>query len=125
MDPFATIEITNTTIQRTWAPEIWKDPKTKKVHIIVSLGTNNPDFTTNLYTATNDALTEWEGPVVMEGIPSNYIDTVLVYKDGVYHAFTKGCRIQSMRWRTMSRGLIHLYRLVWTFSPHIRNQRWC
>ncbi|KAI5837249.1 arabinosidase [Morchella snyderi] len=88
--PFATIEITNTTITRTWAPEIWKDPKTKKVHIIVSLGTSNPDFTTNLYTATNDALTEWEGPVVMEGIPSNYIDTVLVYKDGVYHAFTKG-----------------------------------
>lgn len=28
--------------------------------------------------------------MVMEGIPSNYIDTVLVYKDGVYHAFTKG-----------------------------------
>lgn len=89
-----TITTPDTLITRTWAPEFFKDPRTGKTHIIVSLGGTLSDFEAYLYTATDDTLLSWSGPVLMDGIGPNYIDTFVIYRAEAsggykYHAFSK------------------------------------
>ncbi|RPA95778.1 hypothetical protein L873DRAFT_1792024 [Choiromyces venosus 120613-1] len=68
-----TVDIASTSIARTWAPEIFKDPSTGKVHIIVSLDTTLSDFRPYLYTATDSTLSNWGTAEPMRGIEPNYI----------------------------------------------------
>lgn len=89
-----TVAVPDSLITRTWAPEFFKDPRTGKTHIIVSLGETLSDFEAYLYTATDDTFLSWSGPQLMTGIGPNYIDTFVLYKasaDGTYkyHAFSK------------------------------------
>jgi len=77
----------------TWAPEFFKDPKTGKLNIVVSLSTGSyGPFLPYVYTATDSTLRSWSGPVVMSGISNaglGYIDTFPVYFNNQYHLFTK------------------------------------
>lgn len=86
-----TVSISDTAQARTWAPEIFQDPRTGKTNIIVSLGESLTTFNPYLYTATDATLTSWTGPVAMSGIGPNYIDTFVVWDEesGMYHAYTK------------------------------------
>jgi hypothetical protein len=86
-----TVSISDTTQARTWAPEIFQDPRTGETNIIVSLGESLTTFNPYLYTATDDTLTSWSGPVAMAGIGPNYIDTFIVWDEDskMYHAYTK------------------------------------
>lgn len=89
-----TVQVPYPLVTRTWAPEFFKDPRTGKTHIIVSLGETLTDFEAYLYTATDDTFLNWGAPQPMVGIGPNYIDTFIVYKpsaDGkvIYHAFSK------------------------------------
>jgi hypothetical protein len=70
----------------TWAPEWFVEGNT--VRIIVSLGTANHQFRPYVYTALNNSLTSWSGPVDM-GIGTNHIDTFVVKSGSTYHAFVK------------------------------------
>ncbi|KAG5651020.1 hypothetical protein H0H81_010208 [Sphagnurus paluster] len=77
----------------TWAPEFFKDPKTGKVNIVVSLstGTSGP-FLPYVFTATDSTLKNWSAPTVFSGISNaglGYIDTFPVYFNNEYHIFTK------------------------------------
>ncbi|KAF5311549.1 hypothetical protein D9758_017934 [Tetrapyrgos nigripes] len=77
----------------TWAPEFFKDPKTGKLNIVVSLSTGSfGPFLPYVFTATDSTLTRWSGPVVMSGISNaglGYIDTFPVFFNNQYHIFTK------------------------------------
>ncbi|KAF8882460.1 arabinosidase [Infundibulicybe gibba] len=77
----------------TWAPEFFKDPKTGKLNIIVSLSTGQyGPFLPYVYTALDESLTRWSGPVVMQGISNaglGYIDTFPLFHNDEYHLFTK------------------------------------
>ncbi|KAK7047341.1 hypothetical protein VNI00_006572 [Paramarasmius palmivorus] len=77
----------------TWAPEFFKDPKTGRINIIVSLSTGSyGPFLPYVFTATDSTLKSWSGPVVMSGISNSglgYIDTFPVYYNNQYHIFTK------------------------------------
>lgn len=90
-----TVTVPDTLITRTWAPEFFKDPRTGKTHIIVSLGETLSDFEAFVYTATDDTFFNWGTPQLMVGIGPNYIDTFVVYKPEAdnysprYHAFSK------------------------------------
>lgn len=67
----------------TWAPEFFKDPKTGRINIIVSLSTGSyGPFLPYVFTANDSSLRNWSGPVVMSGISNaglGYIDTFPVY----------------------------------------------
>ncbi|KAF8880313.1 arabinosidase [Infundibulicybe gibba] len=75
----------------TWAPEFFKDPKTGKINIIVSLSTGSyGPFLPYAFTATDSTLTKWSGPVVLSGISNaglGYIDTFPVYYKCVSPSF--------------------------------------
>ncbi|TFK38292.1 arabinosidase [Crucibulum laeve] len=77
----------------TWAPEFFKDPKTGKLNIIVSLSTGSyGPFLPYVFTATDSTLTKWSGPTVLSGISNaglGYIDTFPVFFNNQYHLFTK------------------------------------
>ncbi|KAF8997068.1 arabinosidase [Cyathus striatus] len=77
----------------TWAPEFFKDPKTGKLNIIVSLSTGSyGPFLPYAFTATDSTLTKWSGPVVLSGISNaglGYIDTFPLFFNNQYHIFTK------------------------------------
>ncbi|KAF8069061.1 arabinosidase [Lyophyllum atratum] len=77
----------------TWAPEFFKDPKTGKLNIIVSLSTGSfGPFLPYAFTATDSTLKTWTGPVVLSGISNaglGYIDTFPVYFNNQYHIFSK------------------------------------
>ncbi|KAF7426055.1 hypothetical protein PC9H_008420 [Pleurotus ostreatus] len=77
----------------TWAPEFFKDPKTGKLNIIVSLSTGSyGPFRPFAFTANDNTLRSWSGPVVLSGIPNTglgYIDSFPVFFNNQYHLFTK------------------------------------
>ncbi|KAG7094947.1 hypothetical protein E1B28_005748 [Marasmius oreades] len=77
----------------TWAPEFFKDPKTGRLNIVVSLSTGSyGPFLPYVYTANDSTLKSWSGPVVMSGISNaglGYIDTFPVFFNNQYHIFTK------------------------------------
>lgn len=77
----------------TWAPEFFKDPKTGKLNIIVSLSTGSyGPFLPYAFTATDSTLRSWSGPVVLSGISNaglGYIDTFPVFFNNQYHIFSK------------------------------------
>ncbi|KAG5651021.1 hypothetical protein H0H81_010209 [Sphagnurus paluster] len=77
----------------TWAPEFFKDPKTGKLNIIVSLSTGSyGPFLPYAFTATDSTLKSWSGPTVLSGISNaglGYIDTFPVYFNNQYHIFAK------------------------------------
>ncbi|KAG6909481.1 hypothetical protein DXG01_017203 [Tephrocybe rancida] len=79
--------------KNTWAPEFFKDPKTGKLNIIVSLSTGSyGPFLPYAFTATDSTLKTWSGPVVLSGISNaglGYIDTFPVFFNSQYHIFTK------------------------------------
>ncbi|KAK7687103.1 hypothetical protein QCA50_009604 [Cerrena zonata] len=81
------------TPDNTWAPEFFKDPNTGKINIIVSLSTGSyGPFLPYVFTANDNSLTSWSGPVVMSGISNaglGYIDSFPVFFNGKYHLFTK------------------------------------
>lgn len=87
------MQITVPNITRTWAPEFFSDPCTKKLHIIVSLGVTTSNFHPYLFTATDDTLLNWSAPELIQGFNPNFIDTFIVSdEEGEgprYHAFTK------------------------------------
>lgn len=70
----------------TWAPEWFIEGGTVK--IIVSLGPQGSNFKPYIFTAANNTLTSWNGPVDM-GIGTNHIDTFVVKSGSTYHAFCK------------------------------------
>lgn len=63
--------------------EFFKDPKTGKLNIIVSLSTGSyGPFLPYAFTATDSTLKTWSGPVVLSGISNaglGYIDSFPVY----------------------------------------------
>ncbi|KAF9445173.1 glycoside hydrolase family 43 protein [Macrolepiota fuliginosa MF-IS2] len=77
----------------TWAPEFFKDPRTGKLNIIVSLSTGSyGPFLPYVFTANDSTLKSWSGPVVMSGISNaglGYIDTFPIFLNNQYHLFTK------------------------------------
>lgn len=75
-------------VAHTWAPEWFVDQGI--VHIIASVDTLNSDsdFKPYVFTAQNNALTSWSGPIAM-GIGPNYIDTFVMKVGTTYHCFTK------------------------------------
>jgi hypothetical protein len=70
----------------TWAPEFYVEGTSVKV--VASLGTSSYSFTPYYYTALNAGLSSWSGPTNM-GFGANHIDTFVVKRSGVYHAFIK------------------------------------
>ncbi len=72
--------------------EFFKDPRTGKLNIVVSLSTGSyGPFLPYVYTANDATLRSWSGPVVMSGISNaglGYIDTFPVYFKWVYHSFS-------------------------------------
>jgi MYXO-CTERM domain-containing protein len=76
-----------TGVKDTWAPEWFKDSD-GSIHLIVSIDTNDTQFKSYLYTASDDTLTQWDPPKPL-GIGPNYIDTFVVKIGALYHAFTK------------------------------------
>src|SRR6478609_6771029 len=76
-----------TGVKDTWAPEWFKDSD-GSIHLIVSIDTNDTQFKSYLYTASDDTLSKWAAPVPL-GIGPNYIDTFVVKVGAQYHAFTK------------------------------------
>ncbi|KAF9522780.1 arabinosidase [Crepidotus variabilis] len=91
----ATISTSSSVIKpvNTWAPEFFKDAKTGKLNIVVSLSTGSyGPFLPYVFTASDSSLTTWSGPTVMSGISNSglgYIDTFPVYYNNQYHIFTK------------------------------------
>ncbi|KIY72723.1 glycoside hydrolase family 43 protein [Cylindrobasidium torrendii FP15055 ss-10] len=91
----ATISTASSTITpvNTWAPEFFKDTKTGKLNIVVSLSTGSyGPFLPYVFTASDSTLKNWSGPVVMSGISNaglGYIDTFPVLLGNTYHIFTK------------------------------------
>lgn len=73
--------------KHTWAPEWFKDTD-GSIHLIVSVDSPEWDFKPYVYTASNDALTQWSAPKAL-GFGPNYIDTFIVTGGGKYHAFCK------------------------------------
>ncbi|XP_006463561.1 hypothetical protein AGABI2DRAFT_208425 [Agaricus bisporus var. bisporus H97] len=77
----------------TWAPEFFKDPRTGKLNIIVSLSTGSfGPFLPYVFTASDSTLRSWSGPVRMSGISNaglGYIDTFPLFHNNQYHIFTK------------------------------------
>jgi hypothetical protein len=63
--------------------EFFKDPKTGKLNLIVSLSTGSyGPFLPYAFTATDSTLKTWSAPVVLSGISNaglGYIDTFPVY----------------------------------------------
>jgi hypothetical protein len=76
-----------TGVKDTWAPEWFKDTD-GSIHLIVSIDTNDTQFKSYLYTASDDTLSKWNAPTPL-GIGPNYIDTFVVKVGAQYHAFTK------------------------------------
>ncbi|KAI5778859.1 arabinosidase [Geopyxis carbonaria] len=110
---YATIPITNTTVTRTWAPELFKDPSTGKIHIIVSLGAVTSNFNPYVLTATDNTLSTWSTPKVMTGMGPNYIDTFVIPSGGQYHVFAKN---ENTKWieHAVSNSLTGPYTFVQT-----------
>nr|CAJ18334.1 arabinosidase [Desarmillaria tabescens] len=81
------------TPDNTWAPEFFKDTNTGELNIVVSLSTGSyGPFLPYVFTADDDTLTSWSGPVVMSGISNSglgYIDSFPVLFKGQYHLFAK------------------------------------
>ncbi|KAF8916485.1 arabinosidase [Mucidula mucida] len=81
------------TPNNTWAPEFFKDTRTGKLNIVVSLSTGSyGPFLPYVFTATDSTLKTWTGPVVMSGISNaglGYIDTFPVIVGSTYHIFAK------------------------------------
>lgn len=63
--------------------EFYKDPNTGKLNIVVSLSTGSyGPFLPYVFTANDNSLTSWSGPVVMSGISNaglGYIDSFPVF----------------------------------------------
>jgi hypothetical protein len=63
--------------------EWFKDPKTGKINIVVSLSTGSyGPFQPYAFTATDSTLKTFSGPVLLSGIPGSglgYIDTFPIY----------------------------------------------
>ncbi|KXN83091.1 hypothetical protein AN958_01842 [Leucoagaricus sp. SymC.cos] len=91
----ATISTASSVISpvNTWAPEFFKDPRTGKLNIIVSLSTGSyGPFLPYVFVANDSTLKSWSGPVVMSGISNaglGYIDTFPIFYNNQYHIFTK------------------------------------
>jgi hypothetical protein len=70
----------------TWAPEFYVEGST--VRVVASLGTSSYSFSPYYYTALNTGLSSWSGPTNM-GFGPNHIDTFVLKRNSVYHAFIK------------------------------------
>ncbi len=70
----------------TWAPEWFIDDD--GIHLIVNIDTTSAAFSSYVFKAKDDTLTDWEAPVHM-GIGPNNIDTVVVRDGATFHAFSK------------------------------------
>ena len=71
----------------TWAPDWFVDNGTIK--LIVSLGSSSSGpFKPYLYTALDNTLTSWSGPVDM-GLGTNHIDSYVIKSGNTFHCFTK------------------------------------
>jgi len=75
-------------VAHTWAPEWFIDNGTVKFIVHCDTKNTDSDFKPYVFTATNDALTSWSGPVDM-GIGINHIDGCVVKSGSVYHCFIK------------------------------------
>ncbi len=76
-------------IKNTWAPE-WFVDTDGSVNVIVSLRTHtSSEFTPYQFLALDSSLTSWSAATPLAGLEANYIDTLIVKIDGVYHAITK------------------------------------
>lgn len=73
----------------TWAPEFYIEGGTVRIIASVAQTTCSACFRPYIYTAQNTALTSWSGPVQMQGLGFNHIDTFMVKSGATYHAFVK------------------------------------
>ncbi len=75
-------------LAHVWAPEWFVEGST--VTVIANIDTLNTDsdFKPYVFTALNNSLTSWSGPVAMN-IGPNYIDTFAVKVGNTYHVFAK------------------------------------
>lgn len=73
----------------TWAPEFYVEGGTVRVIASVAQTTCSACFRPYVYTAQNSALTSWSGPVQMDGLGFNHIDTFVAKSGSTYHAFVK------------------------------------
>lgn len=72
-----------------WAPEFFVEGSTVRVIASVAQTTCSNCFRPYVYTAQNGDLTSWSGPVPMDGLGANHIDTFVVRSGSTYHAFVK------------------------------------
>ncbi len=79
--------ITNTKF--VWAPEFYVEGSTVRIIASVAQTTCSACFRPYVYTAQNSALSSWSGPVQMDGLGFNHIDTFVVKSGSTYHAFVK------------------------------------
>lgn len=79
--------ITNT--QYVWAPEFYVEGSTVRVIATVAQTTCSACFRPYVYTAQNSGLSSWSGPVPMDGLGFNHIDTFVVKSGSTYHGFVK------------------------------------
>jgi hypothetical protein len=79
--------ITNTKF--VWAPEFYVEGSTVRIIASIAQTTCSACFRPYVYTAQNSSLTSWSGPVQMDGLGFNHIDTFVVKSGSTYHAFVK------------------------------------
>ncbi len=72
-----------------WAPEFYVEGSTVRIIASIAQTTCSACFRPYVYTAQNSALTSWTGPVQMDGLGFNHIDTFVVKSASTYHAFVK------------------------------------
>ena len=72
-----------------WAPEFYVEGGTVRIIASIAQTTCSACFRPYVYTAQNSALTSWSGPVQMQGLGFNHIDTFVVRSGSTYHAFVK------------------------------------
>jgi len=85
----ATVNSGITDTKFVWAPEFYVEGSTVRIIASVAQTTCSACFRPYVYTAQNTALTSWSGPVQMQGLGFNHIDTFVVKSGNTYHAFVK------------------------------------
>jgi hypothetical protein len=75
-------------VAHTWAPEWFIDNGVVKFIVHCDTKNTDSDFMPYIFTATNSALTSWNGPIDM-GIGINHIDGCVIKSRSVYHCFIK------------------------------------
>jgi hypothetical protein len=75
-------------LAHVWAPEWFVEGTTVRVIANIDTLNTDSDFKPYLFTALNNSLTSWSGPIAMN-IGPNYIDTFALKAGSTYHVFTK------------------------------------